>query len=124
LHFYTVNLWIKFKGFEYRSTQDSYVSKGGLWGGWGGPLLKLQDSRGLVLEKCIKDERTALGLPNHVVGMTTEGGGGSHIPQSIIYGTPRGANPKDDSADMVVFEHYERAMQVCITLKVMFALPG
>lgn len=25
--------------------------------------------------ECIKDERTALGLPNHIVGMTTEGRG-------------------------------------------------
>ena len=28
-----------------------------------------------ALVKCIKGERTALGLPNHIVGMTTEGGG-------------------------------------------------
>ena len=27
-----------------------------------------------ALVKCIKGERTALGLPNHIVGMTTEGG--------------------------------------------------
>ena len=27
-----------------------------------------------ALVKCIKSERTALGLPNHIVGMTTEGG--------------------------------------------------
>ena len=27
-----------------------------------------------ALVKCIKGERTALGLPNHFVGMTTEGG--------------------------------------------------
>ena len=27
-----------------------------------------------ALMKCIKGERTALGLPNHIVGMTTEGG--------------------------------------------------
>ena len=27
-----------------------------------------------ALLKCIKGERTALGLPNHIVGMTTEGG--------------------------------------------------
>ena len=27
-----------------------------------------------TLVKCIKGERTALGLPNHIVGMTTEGG--------------------------------------------------
>ena len=57
-----------------RSGQDFYVSKGGPLGGLGGPLLKLQDSRGLVLEKCIKGERTTLGLPNHIVGMTTESG--------------------------------------------------
>ena len=29
-----------------------------------------------ALVKCIKGERTALGLPNHIVGMTTEGGEG------------------------------------------------
>ena len=27
-----------------------------------------------ALVKCIKGERTALGLPNHIVGMTTDGG--------------------------------------------------
>ena len=27
-----------------------------------------------ALVKCIKGERTALGLPNHIVGMITEGG--------------------------------------------------
>ena len=27
-----------------------------------------------ALVKCIKGERTALGLPNHIVGMTSEGG--------------------------------------------------
>ena len=27
-----------------------------------------------ALVKCIKGERTALGLPNHIIGMTTEGG--------------------------------------------------
>ena len=31
---------------------------------------------GMFPVECIKDERTALGLSNHVVGITTEGGGG------------------------------------------------
>ena len=36
--------------------------------------LKRMSSQVDALVKCIKGERTALGLPNHIVGMTTEGG--------------------------------------------------
>jgi len=36
---------------------------------------------------------------------------GTHAPQSIIYGTPRGEkHPKGDSTGLVGHEHYERAM--------------
>ena len=37
--------------------------------------IKRMSSQVDALVKCIKGERTALGLPNHIVGMTTEGGG-------------------------------------------------
>ena len=36
--------------------------------------IKRMSSQVDALVKCIKGERTALGLPNHIVGMTTEGG--------------------------------------------------
>ena len=36
--------------------------------------IKRMSSQVEALVKCIKGERTALGLPNHIVGMTTEGG--------------------------------------------------
>ena len=38
--------------------------------------IKRMSSQVDALVKCIKGERTALGLPNHIVGMTTEGGEG------------------------------------------------
>ena len=38
------------------------------------PEIKRMSSQVDALVKCIKGERTALGLPNHIVGMTTEGG--------------------------------------------------
>ena len=34
--------------------------------------LKLIEERVDALIKCIKGERTALGLPNHIMGMTSE----------------------------------------------------
>ena len=36
--------------------------------------IKRMSSQVDALVKCIKGERTALGLPNHIVGMTTDGG--------------------------------------------------
>ena len=36
--------------------------------------IKRMSSQVDALVKCIKGERTALGLPNHIVGMTTESG--------------------------------------------------
>ena len=36
--------------------------------------IKRMSSKVDALVKCIKGERTALGLPNHIVGMTTESG--------------------------------------------------
>ena len=36
--------------------------------------IKRMSSQVDALVKCIKGERTALGLPNHIVGMTSEGG--------------------------------------------------
>ena len=36
--------------------------------------IKRMSSQVDALVKCIKGERTALGLPNHIVGMTNEGG--------------------------------------------------
>ncbi len=42
---------------------------------------------------------------------------GTHAPQSIIYGTPRGKHLKGDNADMVGFKDYERAMSECMTLR-------
>ena len=40
------------------------------------------------------------------------------MPQSIIYGTPRGKFLKADSACMFVFEDDKTAMPECITLRV------
>ena len=41
---------------------------------------------------------------------------GTHVPQSIIYGTPRGKHLKVDSADMVGFELLREGYVGCITL--------
>ena len=78
-----------------------------------------------ALVKCIKGERTALGLPNHIVGMTTESGevilqtppqGHSYPPVNNIWDSQRQNLPEGDSADMDGFEGNERAMPFCITL--------